>query len=226
MDGYIILRGLCPDYFLFPFGAEWSLHERQPSGCRWKPLTMAIKWASASVVPAAETEPTCPISSAATNEHADLNWLLYWFRPSPIYRKGKPFGSKCHRWSDWSLLDKIMDAHSVCWQQHCAAGLAEVDAHLSSTDSARKHPVDDALHATKWFLLAVQYQSPNSTAQNLSFTGRFSWANLHWNVIKRIRMSCAFNQISPISWYLVNPWCDGWRCYYPVSILDSLQELE
>ena len=155
-----------------------------------------------------------------------LNWLLYWFHPSPIYRKRKPFGIKSHRYSDWSLLDKVMHAHSVCWQQDCAGGLAEVDAHLISTDSAGKHPVDAALYATQWFFLAFQYQSRNSTAQNLSFTGRFSWANLQWNVIKRIRMCCAFNQMSPISWYLVNPWCYGWRCYYPVSILDSLQELE
>jgi len=37
---------------------------------------------------------------AVTNDQADFNLLLYRFRPSPIYRKQKPFGGKCNRCSD------------------------------------------------------------------------------------------------------------------------------
>jgi len=73
-----------------------------------KPLKMAIKWGSAS------GEPTVDSRSwmlylfsgkwAATIDHADLNLLLYRFRPSPIYRRQKPFGGKCGRCSGWSPL--------------------------------------------------------------------------------------------------------------------------
>jgi len=44
-----------PSKIVTPYTLEWSLHKRQPGGCRFKTAQTAFKWESASGDPAAES---------------------------------------------------------------------------------------------------------------------------------------------------------------------------